>query len=183
MAKKEDVDKAVGSNKKEWHSVKFREEYHYWIVGSPWNENELKKHGLQIDGIEVKSHEVAVDSIVQTITNAKPIVLDCGVKITNGRTATTTQNRTARFYFRPDSIKELNDVMLELSKKYYFTSWQVSKLNVSNLKLSAVLNFKTFSPNHVEKSLFLKNVIAPEYSKGYQIISLTEQQNLCNNFC
>ena len=182
MTKRKDVDGAVGSKKKEWHSVKFREEYHYWTINNPWDANEIKKHGLQIDGVEVKSHEIAVDSIVQRITNSNPMVLDCGVKITNGRTATTTQNRTARFYFRPDSMKELNDVMLELSKKNLLTSWLVNKLDVSNLKLGSVLNFRYFSPNHVENSLFLESVVSQEFSKTYQTIPLIEQQNLCNNF-
>lgn len=182
MAKRIEVRDAVGESRNEFQCVMFPEQYHGWSVLKPWDGSPVKEAGLEIASIEVKSSKSTGACDVQEFDKKEPLRLKCGVEITNGRVATTTQNKTARFQIRVDSVRELNSAMKELSIEHDMRNWEVSKLQVINPKLGAILNYQVHSPNGLETRLYLKSAETPEYSKGYELINLFEQQRLCNNF-
>lgn len=182
MANREEVRKAVGESKDEFQCVMFPEQYHAWSTVKPWDAEAIRKAGLSISGVEVKASRINGEADVCEFDKSSPLSLNCGVIITNGRTATTTQNKTARFYLRIDSIREFNDAMRELSRTYQFNLWQVSKLEVLNTKIGASLFYTIHSPNGLETRLYLKHAETTEYSKPYELIDIYEQQRLCNGF-
>jgi hypothetical protein len=182
MANREEVRSAVGESKSEFQCVMFPEQYHSWAISKPWDADPIKKAELAITAIEVKASKVTGECDSCEYDKNSPLILDCGVQITSGRTAITTQNSVARFFFRVDSVRELNEAMRELSNTFSHRNWVVSKLEVLNVKLGATLYYTIHSPNGLESRLYLKSAETNEYSKCYELINIFEQQRLCNNF-
>lgn len=182
MANKGDVLGALSSSSKEFQCVMFPEPYHVWMLSKPWNGAELKAKGLSIVAIELKASKIVGKHSEERISKRNPVKLKCGIPIEDGRIGMTAQNQTARFVIRPDDIHDLNIAVKELCTTYGFDMWEVSRLQVYNAKLGATMFYEIHCPDGLSARLYLKRVETSEYCKGYESISLYDQQRLCNGF-
>lgn len=181
MAKRTEISSALGSGK-EIQCIMLPEELHAWTLKSPWKKESFASHKVQLVAIEVKASKSTGESSKHEISKKTPLILKSGVEIFNGLVGTTTQNRTARFYFRVDNINEFNTAMKELSLQYDFSVWDVTKAEIYNPNLAATLYYEMHNPNGVGARLYLKSAKTPEYDKPYEAIDIFEQQRISNNF-
>lgn len=181
-AKRIDISNALGEKKKEWHCVMFPEQFHAWSVKKNWDNKPFTDAKISLTAVEVKSSKTTSKAHSDVFDRKTPLILDSGLEILDGRSGLTPQNRTARFYLRVDGITEFNHAMKELSKKFDFQIWEVSKVEIYNSLAGATLFFEVHSPNGVETRLYFRGAKTPDYEKSYESISIYDQQRLCNNF-
>ena len=178
MGNARNIDAAI--SKGEFFCVKFPEQYQMWVYKSPWDRKPFDDHKLTISAVSVKSSKPEGESSFIYYGKKNPWVIK-GVDV-SGKSGMTTQNRTAIFGFRVDSIKEFNDVMSELSQVCKFEIWDVASIEVYNNNLGASLEFIKHNPNGLGVNLYLYRAKTSEFEKSYQNINLFDQERLFNNF-
>jgi hypothetical protein len=184
MTKARNADVSMGSSKSKdkWFCVLFPEQYHQWTYKKPWDKKPFTDAKVIPVSVQVKSSKPVSASQFNEINKKKPMTLDCGIEIQKGRYGLTSQSDIAKFNFRIDSVQELNTVMSELSKKYEFAIWEISKIEIYNNEVGATIEFNRHNPDGLGTGLYLFRVKTSEYDKTYQNIDIFEQERLCKGF-
>ena len=166
-----------------WYTIEAPEELHYWSSDFGWDRNLFKKKGASLVAINVKNSETICKLESQKYDLRNPLHLrKCGIDITDGYVATTTQSRVCRFLTRVDGVTELNSALEELSEMHQVKMWRILNLDVYHEKSGDFSYFKLFNPNGVGDTLALYKVMVDGKKKSYSEVGYSVLDNIVKSF-
>ena len=167
----------------EWYTLMAPQELHKWIFKTPWKPNRFSSRGVHLLSARVTSSEPLKngDTRDEKLSKKEPWRLKNGLSIDDGFFK-TGGSKSAGFTIHADGTIEFNEIMTELSQRTGLKAWDVNKLEVSNNKEGAVIEFKNFNPDGHGSSIYLYRITSTGSSKLYPDILLSRQEKCVDGF-
>jgi len=162
-----------------WYCMEAPQEFHMWTKTALWNPESFKNYGVSPVALHVTTGKATKPQRV-TWTKKNPRLLKCGIQISKGFQI-AKQTATSSVWVRVDGPTEINSALLELSREYDYSVWEVMDLQIQT-DSNILIKYKKHNPDGQGASLYLYSVLVDGNEKYYFDIDIYRQKDLVGKF-